>query len=93
MKHLWLILFALPLFAQNALILKRELVVNSSVSKQEQQDVLKLKSGGNYKGEYVKIESTDVLFKPEGAYGSQQIKINEIDEITHKNISSYPCLI
>jgi len=78
MKHIWLILFALPLFAQNALILKRELVVNSSVSKPEQQDVLKLKSGGNYKGEYVKIESTDVLFKPEGAYGSQQIKINEI---------------
>jgi hypothetical protein len=78
MKRLWLILFVVPLFAQNALILKRELVVNSSVSKQEQQDVLKLKSGGNYKGEYIKIESSDALFKPEGANGPQRIKINEV---------------
>ena len=73
MKRLWLKYLSLILivvhtsilfaqFERNALILKRELVVNSSVSKQEQQDVLKLKSGGNYKGEYIKIESADVLF-------------------------------
>ena len=54
------------------------MVVNSSVSRQEQQDVLKLKSGGNYKGEYIKIESSDALFKPEGANGPQRIKINEV---------------
>ena len=89
MKRLWLkylsliliVLHTSILFAQferNALILKRELVVNSSVSKQEQQDVLKLKSGGNYKGEYIKIESSDALFKPEGANGPQRIKINEV---------------
>ena len=83
-KYLSLILIVVNtsiLFAQferNALILKRELVVNSSVSKQEQQDVLKLKSGGNYKGEYIKIESSDALFKPEGANGPQRIKINEV---------------
>jgi len=89
MKRLWLKYLSLILivvhtsilfaqFERNVLILKRELVVNSSVSKQEQQDVLKLKSGGNYKGEYIKIESADALFKPEGAIGSQRIKINEI---------------
>ena len=86
MKRLWIKYFSLILivvhtsilfaqFERNALILKRELVLNSSVS---QQDVLKLKSGGNYKGEYIKIESADVLFKPEGANGPQRIKINEI---------------
>ena len=80
-KHLSLILIVVHtsiLFAQferNVLILKRELVVNSS---KEQQDVLKLKSGGNYKGEYIKIESSDALFKPEGANGPQRIKINEV---------------
>ena len=89
MKRLWIKYFSLILivvhtsilfaqFERNALILKRELVVNSSVSRQEQQDVLKLKSGGNYKGEYIKIESADVLFKPEGANGTQRIKINEV---------------
>ena len=89
MKRLWVKYLSLILivvhtsilfaqFKRNALILKRELVVNSSVSKQEQQDVLKLKSGGNYKGEYIKIESADVLFKPGGSYGSQRIKIDEI---------------
>jgi hypothetical protein len=89
MKRLWLKYLSLILivvhtsilfaqFERNVLILKRELVVNSSVSKQEQQDVLKLKSGGNYKGEYIKIESADALFKPEGANGTQRIKINEI---------------
>ena len=89
MKRLWLKYLSLILivvhtsilfaqFERNALILKRELVVNSFIYKQEQQDVLKLKSGGNYKGEYIKIESADLLFKPEGANGPQRIKINEI---------------
>ena len=89
MKHLWLKYLSLILiivntsilFAQlerNVLILKRELVLNSFVSENEQQDVLKLKSGVNYKGEYMKIESSDALFKPEGAYGPQRIKINEV---------------
>ena len=65
-------------FERNALILKRELVVNSLVIGQEKQDVLKLKNGSTYNGEFVKIESGNVLFKPEGAFGSQRIKINEI---------------
>ena len=65
-------------FERNALILKRELVVISSVFGQEKQDVLKLKYGGNYNGEFVKIESGNVLFKSEGAIGPQRIKINEI---------------
>ena len=65
-------------FERNALILKRELVVNSPVIGQEKQDVLKLKNGSTYNGEFVKIESGNVLFKPEGAFGSQRIKINEI---------------
>ena len=52
LKYLSLILIIIHtpiLFAQverNVLILKRELAVNNS---KEQQDVLKLKSGGNYK--------------------------------------------
>ena len=65
-------------FERNALILKRELVVNSPVIGQEKQDVLKLTNGSTYNGEFVKIESGNVLFKPEGAFGSQRIKINEI---------------
>ena len=86
MKRLWVKYLSLILivvhtsilfaqFERNALILKRELVLNRSVS---QQDVLKLKSGGNYKGEYIKIESSDALFNPEGANGPQRIKINQI---------------
>jgi hypothetical protein len=65
-------------FERNALILKRELVVNSPVIGQEKQDVLKLTNGSTYNGEFVKIESGNVLFKSEGAFGSQRIKINEI---------------
>jgi len=65
-------------FERNALILKRELVVNSPVIGQEKQDVLKLTNGSTYNGEFVKIESGNILFKPEGAIGSQRIKINEI---------------
>jgi hypothetical protein len=38
----------------------------------------KFKNGSTYNGEFVKIESGNVLFKPEGAFGSQRIKINEI---------------
>ena len=75
MKHLWLKYLSLLLiivntsilFAQlerNVLILKRELVLNSFVSENEQQDVLKLKSGVNYKGEYIKIESLILLGSP-----------------------------
>ena len=89
MKRLWLKYLSLILivvhssillaqFERNVLILKRELVVNNSVSKQKQQDVLKLKSGGNYKGKYIKIEFADALFNPEGANGPQRIKINQI---------------
>ena len=96
MKRLWLKYLSLILivvhtsilfaqFERNALILKRELVVNSSIYKQEQQDVLKLKSGGNYKGEYIKIESSDALFKPEGANGPQRIKINEVKMLKLSN--------
>ena len=69
-------------FERNALILKRELVVNSPVIGQEKQDVLKLKNGSTYNGEFVKIESGNVLFKIkisyEGAFGPQRVKINEI---------------
>ncbi len=69
-------------FERNALILKRELVVNSPVIGQEKQDVLKLKNGSTYNGEFVKIESGNVLFKIkisyEGAFGPQRFKINEI---------------
>ena len=81
LKYLSLILIIIHtpiLFAQverNVLILKRELAVNNS---KEQQDVLKLKSGGNYKGEYIKIESAYVLFKPEGGNATQRINVNEI---------------
>jgi hypothetical protein len=56
------------------------LVVNSPVIGQEKQDVLKLKNGSTYNGEFVKIESGNVLFKIsyEGAFGPQRVKINEI---------------
>ena len=54
------------------------LVVIGSVFGQEKQDSLKLKNGNTYNGEFVKIESGNVLFKPEGAFGSQPIKINRI---------------
>ncbi len=57
-------------FERNALILKRELVVNSPVIGQEKQDVLKLKNGSTYNGEFVKIESGNVLFKPRRRYWS-----------------------
>ena len=43
------------------------------------QDVLTLKNGEFYKGEYDKIEDGNVFFKPEGAYvGFQPVKINKI---------------
>ena len=72
-------------FERNALILKRELVVNSPVIGQEKQDVLKLKNGSTYNGEFVKIESGNVLFKPEGAIGPLRIKINEIKMLKLSN--------
>ena len=89
MKRLWLKYLSLILivahtsilfaqFEKNALVLKRELILNSHVNGQEKQDVLKLTNGSTYNGEFVKIESGNVLFKPEGAFGSQRIKINEI---------------
>ena len=77
-------------FERNALILKRELVVNSPVIGQEKQDVLKLKNGSTYNGEFVKIESGNVLFKIkisyEGAFGPQRVKIN-INEIKMLKLS------
>ena len=72
-------------FERNALILKRELVVNSPVIGQEKQDVLKLTNGSTYNGEFVKIESGNVLFKSEGAIGPQRIKINEIKMLKLSN--------
>ena len=54
------------------------LFVISSVCGQEKQDVLRLKDGSTYKGEYVTIDSGKVLFKPEGAYGAQPVKIKKI---------------
>ena len=42
------------------------------------QDVLILKSGESYKGEYVKIEDGNVFFKPEGAFGTQPIEIYKV---------------
>ncbi len=75
-KYLSLILIVVNtsiLFAQfekNALVLKRELILNSHVIGQEKQDVLKFKNGSTYNGEFVKIESGNVLFKPEGAIWS-----------------------
>ena len=42
------------------------------------QDVLILKSGESYKGEYVKIEAGNVFFKPEGAFGTQPIEIYKV---------------
>ena len=78
-------------FERNALILKRELVVNSPVIGQEKQDVLKLKNGSTYNGEFVKIESGNVLFKIkisyEGAFGPQRVKIN-INEIKMLKLSN-----
>ncbi len=74
-------------FERNALILKRELVVNSPVIGQEKQDVLKLTNGSTYNGEFVKIESGNVLFKPEGAFGPQRVKIN-INEIKMLKLSN-----
>jgi hypothetical protein len=68
-------------FERNALILKRELVVNSPVIGQEKQDVLKLTNGSTYNGEFVKIESGNVLFKHKDVYNRHsfyRIKINEI---------------
>jgi len=37
------------------------------------QDVLILKYGESYIGEYVKIEAGNVFFKPEGAFGTLPI--------------------
>ena len=96
MKRLWykylsLILIVVHtsiLFAQfekNALVLKRELILNSHVIGQEKQDVLKLTNGSTYNGEFVKIESGNVLFKPEGAIGPLRIKINEIKMLKLSN--------
>ena len=42
------------------------------------QDVLTLKNGESYKGEYVKIEAGNVFFKPEGAFGTQPIEIYKV---------------
>ena len=90
-KYLSLILIVVNtsiLFAQfekNALVLKRELILNSHVIGQEKQDVLKFKNGSTYKGEYIKIESSDALFKPEGANGPLRIKINEIKMLKLSN--------
>ncbi|MBO6467421.1 MAG: hypothetical protein HVK45_01480 [Pelagibacteraceae bacterium] len=92
MKRLWfkylsLILIVVNtsiLFAQfekNALVLKRELILNSHVIGQEKQDVLKFKNGSTYNGEFVKIESGNVLFKHKDVYNRHsfyRIKINEI---------------
>ena len=96
MKRLWykylsLILIVVHtsiLFAQfekKALVLKRELILNIHVIGQEKQDVLKLKNGSTYNGEFVKIESGNVLFKPEGAIGPLRIKINEIKMLKLSN--------
>ena len=96
MKRLWykylsLILIVVHtsiLFAQfekNALVLKRELILNSHVIGQEKQDVLKLTNGSTYNGEFIKIESGNVLFKPEGAIGPLRIKINEIKMLKLSN--------
>ncbi len=96
MKRLWykylsLILIVVHtsiLFAQfekNALVLKRELILNSHVIGQEKQDVLKFKNGSTYNGEFIKIESGNVLFKPEGAIGPLRIKINEIKMLKLSN--------
>ena len=102
MKRLWykylsLILIVVHtsiLFAQfekNALVLKRELILNSHVIGQEKQDVLKFKNGSTYNGEFVKIESGNVLFKIkisyEGAFGPQRVKIN-INEIKMLKLSN-----
>jgi len=86
-KYLSLILIVVNtsiLFAQfekNALVLKRELILNSHVIGQEKQDVLKFKNGSTYNGEFVKIESGNVLFKHKDVYNRHsfyRIKINEI---------------
>ena len=78
-------------FEKNALVLKRELILNSHVIGQEKQDVLKLKNGSTYNGEFVKIESGNVLFKIkisyEGAFGPQRVKIN-INEIKMLKLSN-----
>ncbi len=90
-KYLSLILIVVNtsiLFAQfekNALVLKRELILNSHVIGQEKQDVLKLTNGSTYNGEFIKIESGNVLFKPEGAIGPLRIKINEIKMLKLSN--------
>ncbi len=90
-KYLSLILIVVNtsiLFAQfekNALVLKRELILNSHVIGQEKQDVLKLTNGSTNNGEFIKIESGNVLFKPEGAIGPLRIKINEIKMLKLSN--------
>ena len=90
MKRLWvkylsLILILLQtsvLFAQfekKALVLKRELVLNSNVIGQKTEDVLKLRGAyTDYRGEYIKIESETVFFKAQDTIIPQQIKINKI---------------
>ena len=54
------------------------LFVISSVCGQDKKDVLVLKGGSIYQGEYVNIENGEVLFTPEGAFGAQPVKIEKI---------------
>ena len=93
-KYLSLILIVVNtsiLFAQfekNALVLKRELILNSHVIGQEKQDVLKLTNGSTYNGEFIKIESGNVLFKHKDVYNRHsfyRIKINEIKMLKLSN--------
>ena len=84
-KYLSLILILVQtsvLFAQfekKALVLKRELVLNSNVIAQKTEDVLKLRGAyTDYRGEYIKIESETVFFKAQDTIIPQQIKINKI---------------
>ena len=57
------------------------LFVISSVCGQEKKDVLVLKGGSIYQGEYVKIEAGNVFFKPEGAFGAQPIEIYKVRKL------------
>ena len=58
------------------------LFVISSVCGQDKKDVLVLKGGSIYQGEYVNIEDGEVFFTPEGAFGAQPVKI---EKIKHSN--------
>ena len=90
MKRLWVKYLSLILilvqtsvlfaqFEKKALVLKRELVLNSNVIGQKTEDVLKLRGAyTDYRGEYIKIESETVFFKAQDTIIPQQIKINKI---------------